>query len=88
MAAVAATWSVAVAGQVPSSSLLHLHPAIGYQPLAASPVIADAARVLDKAASYDQRRGYLQAVLDALGNVFLAFLQIRRVAKELLILPT
>jgi hypothetical protein len=66
IAAAAATWSVAVAGQVPSSGQLHQHPAIGYQPIAASPIIADAARALGKGASYDQRRGYLQAVLDAL----------------------
>jgi len=66
MAAVAATWSVAVAGQVPLPTLLHQHPAIAYQPIAASPIIADAERALEKGAGYDPRRGYLSAVLEAL----------------------
>ena len=65
IAAVAATWSVAVAGQVPLPVLLHQHPAVGYQPIGASQIVADAARALEKSAEYDQRRGYLPAVLDA-----------------------
>jgi hypothetical protein len=66
MAAAAAIWGVALAAQAPLAGLLHQHPAVGYRAVAASPLIADATRALGQSAVYDPRRGYLQAVLEAL----------------------
>ena len=67
MAAVAATWSVAVALWVLLPGLLHQHPAIGRPAIQGQPDRpANTTRALEaERGLYDQRRGYLRAVLDA-----------------------
>jgi hypothetical protein len=70
IAATMAAWGMAVAGQAVSSpqaltSLLHEHPAIGYTSSPASALVAEASRRLQAGASYDSRRGYLAAALEA-----------------------
>jgi hypothetical protein len=63
----AAGWTMIVAGQSPPgvSTLLHQHPAVGYQPVGVTAAVAEANRRLGQGASYDVRRGYLGAVLEA-----------------------
>jgi len=70
IAATMAAWGMAVAGQSVSSTqpfkgLLHEHPAIDYRSPAVSTLIVEANRKLEAGATYDSRRGYLAAALEA-----------------------
>lgn len=73
IAACVAAWGLAVAGQTavpaqPFNGLLHEHPAIKYSSSSiVPPAIVDANRKLEGGASYDPKRGYLAATLEALG---------------------
>lgn len=70
MLTVAAAWAVAVASQSAQApqprTLLHQQPAVSYDPTAVAPIVAEAGRTLATGASFDARRGYLAAVLEAL----------------------